>query len=56
MNIIGRQLDGWNKSTPRAKLVARNHKINLEEIRRWSEVENQLEKFEHIKKELEYFS
>ena len=39
-----------------AKLVARNHKINLEEIHRWSEVENQLEKFEHIKKELEYFS
>ena len=39
-----------------AKLVARNHKINLEEIRRWSEVENQLEKVEHIKKELEYFS
>jgi len=30
-----------------------NHKIDFEEIRRWSEVEKQLELFESIRKELE---
>lgn len=36
-----------------AKMVAKNHKINLEEILRWSDLENQLEKFKRIRKELE---
>lgn len=35
-----------------AKMVARNYEIDLAEIRRWSEVEKQLEKFERIKDEL----
>jgi len=33
-------------------MVARYHQIDLEEIRRWSDVENQLEKFKRIKKDL----
>lgn len=36
-----------------AKMVAKNHKIDFEEIRRWSEVENQLEIFKRIRKEFE---
>lgn len=35
-----------------AKMVVKHHQIDLEEIRRWSNVENQLEKFEKIKKDL----
>lgn len=35
-----------------AKMVANYHQIDLEEIRRWSDLENQLEKFKHIRKEL----
>lgn len=35
-----------------AKMVAKNYEIDLAEIRRWSEVEKQLEKFERIKDEL----
>ncbi len=35
-----------------AKMVAKNYQIDLEEIKRWSDVENQLEKFERIKKDL----
>ncbi len=35
-----------------AKMVAKNHQIDLAEIQRWSNVENQLEKFERIKKDL----
>jgi hypothetical protein len=36
-----------------AKMVAAKHEIDLEEIRRWSKVENKSVKFENIKNELE---
>lgn len=39
-----------------AKLVAQNHHLSIEEIRRWSAVEKQSEKFENIKKEIDFTS
>jgi hypothetical protein len=36
-----------------ARMVAAKHEIDLEEIRRWSKVENKSVKFENIKNELE---
>jgi len=35
-----------------AKMVAQNNDIDLEEIRRWSIVENRSGKFENFKKQL----
>jgi hypothetical protein len=44
----------WNdrQSLEQAKLVSKHHPINFEEIRRWSEVEGQSDKYAGIKKEL----
>ena len=44
----------WNdqQSLEQAKLVSKNHPVDFEEIRRWSDVEDQSEKYEQIKKAL----
>jgi hypothetical protein len=41
----------WNdlQALKQAKMVAKNHQIDLQEIKRWSDVENQLDKFEKTK-------
>lgn len=39
-----------------AKLVSESQPVDLDEIRRWSEVEDQLDKFEEIKRDLVIFS
>lgn len=39
-----------------AKLVSESQPVDLDEIRRWSEVEDQLDKFKEIKRDLVIFS
>ncbi len=48
----------WNdrQALEQAKLVSENQPIDLDEIRRWSKVEDQPDKFEEIKGELGIFS
>ena len=48
----------WNdrQALDQAKLVSGNQYVDLDEIRRWSEIEGQLEKFEKIIKDLAVFS
>jgi len=48
----------WNdqQALEQAKLVAKNQPVDLDEIRRWSEVEDQLDKFKEIKRDLEVVS
>lgn len=48
----------WNdrQALEQAKLVSKNQPVDLDEIRRWSEVEDQLEKFEKIKRDFRVFS
>jgi len=44
----------WNdlQALEQAKWVAERHEINIKEVQRWSQIENQMEKFLSIKNKL----